>query len=211
MKVIDLENWNRREHFEFFSKYDNPFFGIVTEIDCTVAYEFAKKNEISFFGYYLFKSIQAINAVDELRLRVIDKNVVMFDKIHASSTIGRSDGTFGFSFIKFSTDAMKFNNDLQKEIQRVQQTNGLNLNENDKRLDVVHYSTLPWNKFTGLSHARNFNTDDTVPKITFGKIFMVGDKKMMPMSIDVHHGLVDGLHIANYLEEFQKLMDSNKF
>lgn len=209
MKILDIDKWNRKEHYEFFSKYDNPFFGIVTEIDCTKAFNFTKDNGISFFAYYLYKSISAINKVDELKLRVVNKKVVMFDEIHASSTIGRDDGTFGFSFTPFSSDPKIFYNSLKEEINKVKQSKGLRIKEDDKRVDVVHFSTLPWNRFTGLSHARNFNSDDTIPKITFGKIFITDKKKLLPISIDAHHGLVDGLHIAKYLEEFQKLMNSN--
>jgi len=55
MKIIDTENWNRKEHFDFFSKMASPFFGIVTEVDCTKAYKKAKENENSFFAYYLHK------------------------------------------------------------------------------------------------------------------------------------------------------------
>lgn len=207
MKVIEVESWIRKEHFDFFSKYDNPFYGIVTEIDCTRAYEKSKENDISFFAYYLHKSILAANKIEELKFRVVDKSVVQFDTIHAGATIGREDGTFGFSFINFSPDFKTFNNELKEEIINVQNTKGLRVNDDAKRPDVIHYSTLPWSKFTGLTHARNFNSDDTVPKITFGKIFTVGTKKMLPISIDVHHGLVDGLHIAQYLEEFQNLMN----
>ncbi|MDH5475920.1 MAG: CatA-like O-acetyltransferase, partial [Cyclobacteriaceae bacterium] len=49
MKILDLENWNRKEHYHFFSQYDEPFFGLVSEIDCTIAYQVAKKNNYSFF------------------------------------------------------------------------------------------------------------------------------------------------------------------
>ncbi|RZJ50126.1 MAG: chloramphenicol acetyltransferase, partial [Chryseobacterium sp.] len=35
MKIIDLENWNRKEHFEFFSKMKSPYFGFTTEVECT--------------------------------------------------------------------------------------------------------------------------------------------------------------------------------
>ncbi len=207
MKIIDLENWTRKEYFDFFSKYDNPFFGIVTEIDCTKAYENSKKNNISFFAYYLHKSILAVNKIEELRCRVVDKKVVLFDTVHAGSTIGRENGTFGFSFTNFSLDFETFDKALTEEITKVQATKGLGLNENTKRLDIIHYSALPWSKFTGLTHARNFNSDDTVPKITFGKMFKIENKRMLPMSIDVHHGLVDGIHISKYFEEFQNLMN----
>ena len=207
MRIKDIENWNRKEHFDFFSKYDNPFLGIVTEIDCTRAYEISKKNKLSFFSYYLHKSILAVNKIEEFKYRIQDKNVVIFDAIHAAATIGRKDGTFGFSFIPYSTDFDTFNSKLLKEIEEVEKSSGLRLNENGKRNDVIHYSIFPWKKFTGIMHARNYNTEDSVPKIAFGKTFTQEGRKILPISIDAHHGLVDGLHVAQYLDEFQKLMD----
>src|SRR5688572_12422169 len=101
MKKIDIENWKRREHFEFFSKMASPYFGIVTEVDCTIAYEEAKAKNQSFFAYYLHKSMVAVNLVDELKLRIVNGDVVSYETIHAGTTIGRPDGTFGFAFINF--------------------------------------------------------------------------------------------------------------
>lgn len=88
MRIIDIESWNRKEHFEFFSKMASPYFGIVTEVDCTNAYDFAKENAISFFAHYLHKSMIAINSVDELKYRIVEDKVVSFDKINAGATIG---------------------------------------------------------------------------------------------------------------------------
>jgi len=90
---------------------------------------------------------------------------------------------------------------------RVNSSSGLSLNENSERLDVIHYSTLPWTKFTGLTHARNFKKIDSIPKIVFGKYFSNNNRKMMNISINAHHGLADGIHAAKYFELMQKLMD----
>ena len=207
MKEIDYKNWNRREHFEFFSKYDNPFFGIVTEIDCTGAYDLAKKNGLSFFAFYLHKSIMAVNRTEEFRLRLLDDKVVSFDKIHAATTIGREDGTFGFSHVEFSEDFSVFNENLKQEINAVRNSVGLRAGQGSAREDVIHYSTLPWFRFTGVSYARNYNTNDSVPKITFGRSFMEGNTRKMAVSVEAHHGLVDAIHIARFLEEFQDLMN----
>lgn len=57
MEKLDLENWNRKEHFEFFSKFEEPFFGIVSEVDCTKTLNFSKQHSISFFAYYLHKAL----------------------------------------------------------------------------------------------------------------------------------------------------------
>ena len=207
MKTIDIKKWNRREHFEFFNGFDNPFYNISTEVDCSDAYKFSKEKGISFFAFYLYKSIEAVNKIEAFRYRIEEQKVVLHDLIHIAVTIAREDGTFGFSFVPFSENFNQFKHDLKKEIEDVQNSTGLRLNNDDRRTDVIHFSSLPWIKFTGLSHASNFNTDESVPKITFGKAFDRDGKKYLPIAIEVHHGLVDALHIAQFLEAFQEGME----
>jgi len=206
MKTVDKKNWKRKEHFDFFSGFDDPFFGLVSEIDCTKAFKIAREKNYSFFSYYLHRSLMAINAIEEFRYRIDGNEVAIYDAIHASSTIGRDDGTFAFSFVEFDSDYIIFDKALKKEIESVQNSVGLRLNNEAERKDVVHYSSIPWITYTGLTHARNFKGDDSAPKITFGKIFSRDGKKIMPVSINAHHGLVDGLHVGQHLEIFQKLM-----
>ena len=207
MKIIDLNNWKRKEHFEFFSQLDEPFYGLVAEIDCTIAYKTAKANKYSFFAYYLHKSLLAVNKIEEFTYRIEDGRVVQFTPIHATTTIGRADETFAYSFINFSPDFAIFNNSLQTEIEIVQNSTGMRRHKGAERKDVIHYSAIPWVAFTGLTHARNLKLKDSVPKISFGKAFIRGKKRIMPVAIFVHHGLVDGLHIGKYLELLQKLMN----
>ncbi|UFH34677.1 chloramphenicol acetyltransferase [Flavobacterium acetivorans] len=207
MNEIDLEKWNRKEHFEFFSKMASPYFGIITEIDCSNAYKKTKENGQSFFSYYLHKSMLAVNSIEELRLRIIDNKVIEFDQINAGFTVGRKDGTFGFAFANFSNDFEAFNAEVQEEIQAVQNSTGLRLNDDDVKKDLIRHSTIPWTSFTGLLHPTNFDRTESVPKITFGKFNIREGKKYLPISIEAHHGLVDGLHLAKYLEEFQKQLN----
>jgi chloramphenicol O-acetyltransferase type A len=207
MKRIDIKNWKRKEHFEFFTQFDEPFFGIVTELDCTKTYNFIKENDISFFAYYLHKSLIAANQVDEFKYRIKDDDVVVFDKIDASPTIGRKDGTFAFSFIEFNPDFETFYESLLKEIDEVNNSIGLRAEKDVEKIDVIHYSSIPWIKFTGLSHARNFKFKDSCPKISFGKTFKSNNKLMLPISINAHHGFVDGLHVDKFLEKFQLLLN----
>lgn len=208
MKVIDIENWNRKEHFEFFQKMNSPYFGFTTEVDCTIAYAQAKENGHSFFAAYLHKSMVAVNAVDEMKLRILDGQVVLYDAIHAGTTIGREDGTFGFAFIPFSKDFNVFNAVMQEEIEAVKQTSGLRITNGELGKDLVRHSTIPWNSFSALLHPTSFNNSESVPKITFGKFNSRDGKKYLPVSIEAHHGLADGIHIARYLEEFQKQLNT---
>ena len=208
MRIINIENWNRKEHFNFFSKMASPYFGIVTEVNCTKAYDFAKNNSVSFFAHYLHKSMIAVNSVEELKHRIVNGKVVAFDTINAGATIGREDGTFGFIFVHFSNNFEKFDAELKAEIKAVQNSAGLRLNNDDVKKDLIRHTTIPWNYFSGLLHPTNLDQTESVPKITFGKFQVRDGNKYLPVSIEAHHGLVDGFHVAKYLSEFQRLLDN---
>ena len=207
IKKIDINSWKRREHFEFFSKMASPYFGIVAEVDCTQEFQRAKESKTSFFARYLHKSMIAVNQVDEFKLRIVDGEVYHFDTIHAGATIGRADETFGFIFVNFSEDFEQFNAELQREIAEVQSSTGLRLNNDDIKKNLIRHSTLPWISFTALLHPTNFDKTESVPKITFGKIIERQQRLFLPVSVEAHHGLVDGLHIAKYLQKFQQLLN----
>lgn len=53
-RVINLDNWNRKEHFKFFSALDDPFWGITTTVDFTSVYQQSKNMEVSFFLYSVY-------------------------------------------------------------------------------------------------------------------------------------------------------------
>lgn len=206
MREIDIASWNRREHFEFFSRMANPFFGIVTEVDCTQAYRRAKEKGVSFFAWYLHCSMTAVNQTEAFRYRLVDGKVVVYDVIDAGATIGREDDTFAFVFVPFSFDFDAFNAALQAEIEDVNRTTGLRLSNEELGPHLIRHSTLPWTHFTGLLHPTNHDNTDSVPKITFGGLSERDGKKYLPVSVEAHHGLMDGLHISRYLETFQRLL-----
>lgn len=55
-RVINLDNWNRKEHFKFFSALDDPFWGITTTVDFTSIYQQSKKYGSFFFFFILCTS-----------------------------------------------------------------------------------------------------------------------------------------------------------
>ena len=201
---VDMKSWPRKEHFEFFSRFEEPFFGITAEVDCTSAYEKAKANSQSFFLCYLHKALLAANFVEAFRYRIIEGQVWLYDQVNASPTINRPDGTFGFGYMNFEEDFKVFATNAAIEMERVRNTKGLEpalAGEN-----VIHFSSIPWIRFTGLSHARSFSHPDSIPKISFGQMYEISGKRTMPVSVHVHHGLMDGYHVGLFLAHFQMLL-----
>ncbi len=197
---LDQTDWNRKDHFNFFKNFDEPFYHLNMSVECTTGLNKAKANRNSIFAWYLFNAMKASNEVKEFRYRIEGEEIFEYDVIHASPTIGRDDGTFGFGQLNFNEDFSEFQLQLKKEIDRVKALSGLFTA--DERSDVIHYTALPWFSFTGLSHPRNFGDGDSIPKISFGKIFKLENKLYLPLSVQVHHGLVDGFHVARFVEAF---------
>ena len=205
--LLDFENWNRKEHFAHFSRMEEPFFGVTLEIDCTKAYQTAKSLNASFFIFYLHKTLVAVNAIENFKYRIAEDKIYINDRVDVSATIGREDGTFGFSLMEYNPKFKAFEKDACEEIERIQKTTGLFTRSFDDD-NVIHFSAIPWLNFTSLSHARSYSYPDSCPKISFGKMITLDDgKKKMAMSVHVHHGLMDGLHVGQFVDLFQELMN----
>ncbi len=206
-ELIDIESWNRKEHFEFYSKFEEPFYGVCIDLDCTKAYDYCKANNISFYLYYLHKVMLANNDVEVMRYRIIDGKPYIYNQIGASATVSRDDGTFGFSYMEYRKDINEFIDVANTEIEEVQRNGGLFPKKSGQ--DVFHFSSLPWINFTSVSHARSFILEDSCPKFSMGKMTINNGKRSMPFSVHVSHVFVDGNKLGEFLEIVQKRMDED--
>jgi len=204
-KRLDLATWNRKDHFNFFNTFEEPFFGVTVDLDCTKAYAVAKSLGVSFFQYYLHKSLVAANTITPFKYRILDNEVWEYEAVHASAVINRPDGTFGFSYIDFDKDFVKFSASATAEIEKVKASTGLKPASSGD--NVIHCSALPWLNFKSLSHARSFSFKDSCPKFSFGQVLEEQGKKIMPFFVHVNHALMDGFSVGQLVDCFQELLN----
>ncbi|MEH6537425.1 MAG: CatA-like O-acetyltransferase [Psychroserpens sp.] len=205
MEVINTNTWKRKQHYDHFRTLKDPFFAVTIPFDVTKAYQFAKSNQVSFFGKYLHDCMKAINAIDELKIRIVENEVIRYDIIHASATLMRSDKTFGFSYIEFNEDLKQFLANIDAEKSRIETTGALFPLRND--LECIHCSAMPWLDFSGHKEPVSGNLE-SVPKLAFSKMVQKEDKRIiMNVAINVNHALVDGYHIGLFSEKFQHYLN----
>lgn len=205
---IDMTTWKHREHFEVFSSFDEPLFGVVVRLECSIARNIAKQKGYPFSLYYLYLSLKAVNEIEEFRYRIENGTVVCYDSIGAGPTIFRDNETYGVGYYPYSEDIELFMQQAQAENERVKAEEGLKFPRTEQ--NIIHYSTVPWINFTAVNHARKFDAYPSVPKITFGKITREGDKMWLPVDIHANHALMDGFHVGKFVERFQELLNSKQ-
>jgi chloramphenicol O-acetyltransferase type A len=84
--------------------------------------------------------------------------------------------------------------------------------ESDPELDDRLYMTaIPWVSFTSFMHPMHLQPADSVPRFAWGKFFEDGEFLRMPLEVQAHHALMDGVHMGQFYLKVQDLMHHPDF
>jgi len=208
MKQIDIENWKRKEQFNFFYRADYPQYNICMNIDATNFLAFVKNNKLSFYYSMIYAVTRIANEMDDFRYRIRDGKVFLHDTVHPSFTDlnETEEDPFKLVTVDYKDDLLEFIQQA-KEIS-VNQHQFIDFSVLEGRDDFLYITCIPWISFTHVSHTFSLNRNDSVPRISWGKYFREGEKVMLPFSVQVHHALIDGYMVGKYVEKLQKFLDN---
>jgi len=198
MNVIDMATWPRKSQFEFFKQLSAPHFSITSSVNVTNIVEWRKSEGISLFNAVLYCIMTAANAVPELRLRFRKDTIVEHDVVHASPTVPIDGDRFAFCSIEYVPEWDAFNTNCVDALEKAKMQNELR-EHIDNSDEWIFLSCLPWLNFTSLTNP-NSGPNDCIPRISWGKLDGQGSKWMIPVSLQVHHALVDGVHVGKFYE-----------
>jgi chloramphenicol O-acetyltransferase type A len=205
-RYIDMETWSRRDLFRLFKEYDAPSFNICAELDATSLLDFARARRLSFFVAYHFLSTKVANEVEPFRYRLRGERVLVHERVDAGAVLLLEDESFTFVYFDFTEGFAAFHERAVAIVGRAR-TEPPGLDARAERDDLIYHSVIPWVSFTSISHARDSRRQSGIPKIAFGKYREVGGRVLMPVSVEVHHALMDGLHVGRYFERLQSYFD----
>ena len=206
MKKIDLTTWSRAEHFKFFLPFSQPFFNIVLDLEVKPLFEYAKSQQISFTASYLYCLHTAVQQYPPIRYRIVDRGPVEVENITLSAVFLRDDESFRFVPLEFQKSLVDYELHYQRQKSfhlKKPLLNSMFTNSADN-IDQIYISILPWFKFTSFKHAENAAFDSGIPKIVFGQYQK--EQGVLPVSIEVHHALMDGLHISQFVAVFNQVI-----
>ena len=197
MEIIDKATWPRKSLFEFFRQTAAPHFSITASVDVTRLERQRRDANFSFFNAVLYTIMTAANAVPEIRMRFRKDSVVKHAVVHASATVPIEGDRFAFCGVEYVPSWEVFNTACQTAIAKAKTQD--ELSEHIESDDWIFLSCLPWVNFTALTNP-NEGPDDCIPRITWGRCEQHHSKASIPVSIQVHHALVDGVHVGRFYE-----------
>lgn len=204
-KYLDVANWSRRDLFQFFIGYDNPYFNICLRLDVTQALTWLRRRpkvSVSLANHYF--ALRVANEVEPFHYRLQGEQVLIHEVINGGTTVLLPDESFTFAYFDYHDDFDEFMKGAQES---VAQTIARPTFEPTPRDNLIYFTTLPWLSFTSFAHARKRGRGDSVPRIAFGKFVKENDRTLLPFSVEVHHALMDGLHVGRYVNRLQEVLD----
>jgi chloramphenicol O-acetyltransferase type A len=201
MRTIDMQAWPRREHFKVFSSWDYPHFSMCANVDLTAFYPVVKQRGISFNVAIVYVLARAANAIPEFRYRIRPGEVVEHEIVHPATTILTNEDLFTFCTFDYAEDFSEFAARAAEQIAYVKEH--LTLEDEPGRDDLLFMTAIPWVSFTSFMHPLHLHPVDSVPRFAWGKFFEDGELLKMPLSVQGHHALMDGVHVGRYFAEVE--------
>ncbi|MBS3796447.1 CatA-like O-acetyltransferase [Pseudoalteromonas sp. BDTF-M6] len=209
---VDLDNWERQQHFAFFKDFQQPYFNVCVSLRAEPLYDYCRAQQKSFFLAYLYLAHISAAEYWPMGLRIVDGRPVHCADPSISVVQLAQDDTFRFSYLPsaqgFSEYCEQHRQARTKALQQPLFSEGFA--ESEGRCDLIHVSVLPWLNFSAFSHATHEGNASGVPKLVFGQY----DKGTgsMTLSLDVHHALMDGLHSGQFIGQLQqKFRDPQRY
>ena len=209
MRQINLETWPRREHFKVFSTWDYPHFNMCANVDLTEFYPFVKQRDISFNVATVYVLARAANAIPEFRYRIRAGEVVEHEVVHPSTTILTNEDLFSFCQIDYTKDFSSFTARAAKRIAYVKEHP--TVKDEPGQDDLLFMTAIPWVSFTSFMHPLDLSPADSVPRFAWGKFFEDGESMKMPLSVQAHHAVMDGIHMGRYYAKVQDYLHDPGF
>ena len=204
---IDLSKYPRRALLEAFKDRELPCFSVTCNVEIG-----ALRQRLALTGHRFFITMSwilsvAANRIPELRHRLIDGELYEFERVDPGYTVLLDDHTFSFCDSVHREDFDVYYADVECRIAAARADP--DRSTGDKH-HMIFITNVPWLSFTAVTHPFSAQYA-SIPILTLGKFFTQGAQVVLPLAVQVHHGLADGWHVGRFYDEVQRLVAETSF
>ena len=203
MKMVDMATWPRRGIYDYFSGVSNPFYSVTVPLDVTALAAWAKREGLSFYYALVYLCTQAVNQTVAFRYDIRDGQVVLHDRREPSFTDLKPGAEL------FHIVTMPAGEDIRafcREARQKSRAQDMFIDMAAEAGPLIYFSCLPWGELTALTNERDFDRDDTVPRIAWGRYVEQNGRLKLGLSLEVNHRFIDGLHIGQFVHALEGLI-----
>lgn len=206
--AIDMESWNRKEHFEYYMNTVRCSYSVVVNVDITMLRKKIKAIGVKDYITQIYVLSSVVNKCPEFRMS-LDENGQLgcWDVVNPLYTVlHKEKETFSSIWTPYDGSFEKFYTSCISDIDEFG-TGAFSPKPNCPG-NIFTVSSVPWIDFSAFNI--NVFSEGTylLPIFTIGKYIEDNGKILMPLAIQVHHAVCDGLHVGRFIEKVRAMVDT---
>lgn len=202
-------NWGRDALLEKYSTYDFPYINIGAEVDVTGLYDFAKKNGLSFYCAMIHAVTKIALEIKNFSYRMLDDGTpVMCESLSPSFTyLPKGEEQFYIVELPYEEDMISFCHHAKNQAEAMAKETEHSYMHGKNHVGILYISCIPWIRYTHFVRTVDKGGKDNIPRISWGKYVRDDKGRMtMPLSVQVHHGMMDGYHVGMFFEKLEEYL-----
>lgn len=201
-KIMDIENWERKEHYYHYSNITQCTYGITIKLEVSNII----RDSLKFYPTMIYCIAKTANSLKEFRMSFEDSKLGYYDIINPSYTLFNKDTkTFSSIYTEYNEDFHLFYKNCLEDMRNYSNSKSFFPKPANIK-NLFHISSIPWVSFEGFCLNIHQSFDYLLPIFTMGKYYQNGNQIFLPLAIQVNHRVCDGYHLGLFVNHLQNYL-----
>lgn len=204
IKKINMDTWKRKDMFNHFINDVKCVICLTAKVDVTDLVYSCKTKGYRFYPVYIYLVSKIVNNRDEFKMGYDENGQAgIWDIVSPSYIVfNKDDELFTRLITEYVDDFNQFYFNVLENMETYKDKRGFEVEYDIK--NTFDISCLPWIGYNSFDMHIFDSGTYLAPVITWGKFCEENGRLLMPLTLQIHHAVADGFHVARFFEEIQK-------
>ena len=207
---IDYAAWPRRPYFEHYHRDVPCWYSMTVDVDISALLPRLRGSGLRFYPSVIHGISRMVNADPALRMAMDETGAIgVYDRVDPTYTIfHKDDETFSVLWTAYQPDLRAFCQDWEADRARYGDIHPFEARPPEAGQGLFNISAVPWASFRSLHLELPEANDYLLPIFTLGRYRKENGRTLLPLAMQVHHGVTDGFHVGRFFNRLQAWADS---
>lgn len=207
---IDYAAWPRRPYFEHYHRDVPCWYSMTVDVDISALLPRLRGSGLRFYPSVIHGISRMVNADPALRMAMDETGAIgVYDRVDPTYTIfHKDDETFSVLWTAYQPDLRPSARTGRRTGPAMGTSTPLKPARRRRDRDSSTISAVPWASFRSLHLELPEANDYLLPIFTLGRYRKENGRTLLPLAMQVHHGVTDGFHVGRFFNRLQAWADS---
>ena len=183
---------------------------MTVDVDISALLPRLRGSGLRFYPSVIHGISRMVNADPALRMAMDETGAIgVYDRVDPTYTIfHKDDETFCVLWTAYQPDLRAFCQDWEADRTRYGDIHTFEARPPEAGQGLFNISAVPWASFRSLHLELPEANDYLLPILTLGRYRKENGRTLLPLAMQVHHGVTDGFHVGRFFNRLQAWADS---